>query len=470
MSNLSSLAKKAAAAAAGVGGVSILTGDTAQVTPPADVVPSSPLPAQVKDEKKKALVDSAVAGATQTADPVKKTIARATLPGLILDKSALPIEAKFKTLQESMDKISSEIPQDRKTEFTRQAEGLRQTLADARKRADEAKASAMSTEEKQAKITGYAEAAELIGHALAQLGAGVYGNKTGVDLSGVKFNRRDWSQDYKRIQDRLKTRLDEVDLGLTRTEKDVEKESALVRADLSKEEEKAQEAAKEKKQLLMSKLKTELDSLKASKDVKNEETRINFQTILGEYNRATDQINKLDLAEDVHNKKMQEILLEGNQKVLAATTKAAASGEDKAIKAAQEKATNLNLGISALYAAKSLKTVKDRQAKIKEAVDRFVKVGLDPVKINKIINETTAGWIFPSLDPEAAAQKIKAEAATQTAAPVQATTQPSTPTATPAGNTRAAVDKLASMNPGLPRPQLVAELKKAGKIPQDYAD
>jgi hypothetical protein len=54
----------------------------------------------------------------------------------------------------------------------------------------------------------WARLGETFAKAIAKLGAAWQGLKTGVDMSGVKFDPIDWSQDYQSIRDELKTSLD----------------------------------------------------------------------------------------------------------------------------------------------------------------------------------------------------------------------------------------------------------------------
>lgn len=57
----------------------------------------------------------------------------------------------------------------------------------------------------------WAEVAEMFGHALTQLGAGLTGMRTGVDLSGLKFNKTDWDSKYNRLMKDLDRELGLVD-------------------------------------------------------------------------------------------------------------------------------------------------------------------------------------------------------------------------------------------------------------------
>lgn len=68
---------------------------------------------------------------------------------------------------------------------------------------------------------GWMEALSLISSGLARLGAGLYGMRTGVDTSGLKFDYYDWSKDYGRLIDEFNMKLGqaekEKDTGLQRT-------------------------------------------------------------------------------------------------------------------------------------------------------------------------------------------------------------------------------------------------------------
>src|SRR5690606_13405525 len=50
----------------------------------------------------------------------------------------------------------------------------------------------------------WAEVAETLGNAFVQLGAGLQGYKTGIDLSGVKFNKTNWEPKFDRVLAKLK--------------------------------------------------------------------------------------------------------------------------------------------------------------------------------------------------------------------------------------------------------------------------
>lgn len=58
---------------------------------------------------------------------------------------------------------------------------------------------------------GWAQAAELLGSALVQLGAGLYGLRTGVDMTGMKFNFNDWNKNYERALDEHRLELSNLE-------------------------------------------------------------------------------------------------------------------------------------------------------------------------------------------------------------------------------------------------------------------
>jgi hypothetical protein len=57
----------------------------------------------------------------------------------------------------------------------------------------------------------WGEVAEKVGQALTQLGAGYYGLKSGVDMSGLKFAQTDWEKRYDRLLDELRTGIGDVE-------------------------------------------------------------------------------------------------------------------------------------------------------------------------------------------------------------------------------------------------------------------
>lgn len=61
------------------------------------------------------------------------------------------------------------------------------------------------------------ETIERVSHALAQLGASIYGMKHGVDTSGIKFERTDWDSRRKELDGLMQTRTDALARSEDRT-------------------------------------------------------------------------------------------------------------------------------------------------------------------------------------------------------------------------------------------------------------
>lgn len=74
------------------------------------------------------------------------------------------------------------------------------------------------------KTTQWGEVAELLGHAVAKLGAGAYGLRHNVDMSGVKFDKSNWADDYNRLLAELNSQLESVEKGRNRLSKEQERE------------------------------------------------------------------------------------------------------------------------------------------------------------------------------------------------------------------------------------------------------
>lgn len=58
---------------------------------------------------------------------------------------------------------------------------------------------------------GWFQLAEVLGNALAKIGAAQYGLKNGVDMSGTKFTYRDWEKDYDRLMAERRQSLGEAE-------------------------------------------------------------------------------------------------------------------------------------------------------------------------------------------------------------------------------------------------------------------
>lgn len=105
-------------------------------------------------------------------------------------------DAVMKKSEAALDKESTAVKAAFKPEFNR-LQSLQDLYRDEANKANDRVATA--------------EVAEKIGHALAQLGAGIQGMKTGVDMSsGLKFDRTDWSKRYDNILSKLREDLGDL--------------------------------------------------------------------------------------------------------------------------------------------------------------------------------------------------------------------------------------------------------------------
>ena len=95
-------------------------------------------------------------------------------------------------------KSSQLLPEDQEF-FRKHLAGLRQRALDARQEYQENK-----------NRTEWLSLAETLGHALTQLGAARQGLRSGVDMSGLKFNKNDWNNNYNRLLKELDSNLDEI--------------------------------------------------------------------------------------------------------------------------------------------------------------------------------------------------------------------------------------------------------------------
>lgn len=118
------------------------------------------------------------------------------------------------------DVYSSEFSEEDKKEFSDAVEGF-----------EKSRDAVIKAYEEGVRRTEIAEVVELLGQAVAQIAAGWYGLKHGIDMSGVKFKPRDWSGNYSRLAKRLETGLGEIDRKERTTRSEFkEKESQARRA------------------------------------------------------------------------------------------------------------------------------------------------------------------------------------------------------------------------------------------------
>lgn len=79
------------------------------------------------------------------------------------------------------------------------------------KQLDDERKQVYSTYKKAKDRTQMAEVFETFGNALVMLGAGMYGLKTGVDMSGVQFNKSNWEAKMANNLSEMKTRLADIE-------------------------------------------------------------------------------------------------------------------------------------------------------------------------------------------------------------------------------------------------------------------
>lgn len=169
--------KKASLAGAAGGAALAATGD--ESTPEETAAPTPP-PAK-----------PAAAAPTSAAPAAKPTSG----PGSLAKAAAVDPDQAEEILDKSKDGIA-DAPRDFKSEF----KAIQDLQDDYRKEFKEAND---RIEQK--------ELAEKMGHALAQLGAGYQGLKTGIDMStGVKFDKTDWGKRMQIAQEELRDNLADI--------------------------------------------------------------------------------------------------------------------------------------------------------------------------------------------------------------------------------------------------------------------
>lgn len=87
-------------------------------------------------------------------------------------------------------------------------------ISNAKKEIEQAYKDAKAQYEKDKDENKWLQVAETLGQAMVQLGAGAYGLKHGVDMSGIKFNKTDWSKN-------LDNSLNELKLAAAKRDKDL---------------------------------------------------------------------------------------------------------------------------------------------------------------------------------------------------------------------------------------------------------
>lgn len=144
--------------------------------------------------------------------------------------------------QQSLRKVESlaaDLPPAQKREFEQRADKIR-----------EAQAAAIEEFARTKDRNRWLQVAESLGQAMTQLGAGAYGLKHNVDLSGLRFNRADWAENLKAAERDLDRKLGLADRDLTSLEKErkealLAEERGLIRKE-GREKEAADRALTEK--------------------------------------------------------------------------------------------------------------------------------------------------------------------------------------------------------------------------------
>jgi hypothetical protein len=151
-----------------------------------------------KDEESKSLkslgepekVESAIPElAPTTAQPIRSAI-------LSIPKVKKPEDIAI--LADKISAMSAELSPDRKAFYDEQRSRLDEQLKAIREEQVTALKEAKTEAEKREAEIRNKELAETLGHALVQLGAGMQGLRSGVDLSGIKFQKNDWQKEYDR--------------------------------------------------------------------------------------------------------------------------------------------------------------------------------------------------------------------------------------------------------------------------------
>lgn len=137
-------------------------------------------------------LEAAPATPTQASAPAAKP--KEAAPQRIADtpKKAYGImddDARAKAL-ENLEKMEYSLPKEERAAFAARRTEIDGLVKDAEARFKDREDSAQ-----------WREVAEMLGHAFTQLGAGYYGLKTGVDLSGIPFKKNDWQKEMDRIYD-----------------------------------------------------------------------------------------------------------------------------------------------------------------------------------------------------------------------------------------------------------------------------
>jgi len=150
-------------------------------------------------------------GATGSWEPDEAPAAKANDVDLTPDEKPITI-APTKQAKEKAIQIIQTVQNDTKTieDYVKQNQDIMAKVPDFQKEFEELKKSkdlalaAYKSEKDDIKWSGIYEK---LGQAFAQLGAGMYGLKSGLNMSGLQFDKTDWTDAYKAAKDELDMKL-----------------------------------------------------------------------------------------------------------------------------------------------------------------------------------------------------------------------------------------------------------------------
>jgi hypothetical protein len=163
---------------------------TSPETPSVTETPASPLP---KGEP----IPQAETPAVPAEPAFKMPTIKPKKVGEFEAPSFQSIEETMKGLQGIKDKIA---PVDPDGKLAKANAALEDNWNSAKTVYEMAISGARSDAEKEKASLEWQQVATMFSEALVNIGAGIVGLKTGQDLSGVKFNKRDWEAEYERLR------------------------------------------------------------------------------------------------------------------------------------------------------------------------------------------------------------------------------------------------------------------------------
>lgn len=163
------------------------------------------------------------------------------------------------------------------------------------------------------------QVAESLGQALTQLGAGIYGLKHNVDMSGIQFNKNDWSRNLDQAQRELDSKL-----GLAAAE---ERETGIQERSLA--ERARQDANFRKRAILQDYMQRQQDYKQQVLQLQNMQKQlINQQAIAARQEKAAQERAKAAEAREMSREKREEARRQA-QEAKAAKAQAAKEAAEK---------------------------------------------------------------------------------------------------------------------------------------------